>query len=131
MVLVEILAELAMLVLELLAHATYHSLQFMTLVVMAMFSARYRGKLKARWNCSLLNKIGMVLGTVLYLCAISCVVFFLMSWLKAKPEPKPLLPAVSERAKKEQMENLDVQRAVELIKDWKKARDAKKERAEE
>ena len=117
------LADFGVTLAEFFLRITWYSLEFVVLAFMAIFSQRYRGKLKTRWKCSFWDKVWMVLGSVLYICAIICSVYCWSIWLS---EPKPLLPAAREKAKKELVENPDVRRAVELMKDWKKARDAKK-----
>ena len=74
----EALAELLAALMTLLIEATFYALVFIFLLVMAIFSPRYRTKLKSQWDNS---RFGIVLGVTMYSAALIVALFFWIPYL--------------------------------------------------
>lgn len=72
--LIGLLAEILAFIVE----VTFHAVEFIFLLLMAIFSPRYRQKLKAEWETSTWRRIAIVLGITLYSSAL---VLALMIWM--------------------------------------------------
>lgn len=74
----ETLIELAVAIVAFVFEVTIHALVFVYLLLMSIFSPRYRAKLRQTWNTSIWRKLGLVLGGTLYSTAF---IFALFVWI--------------------------------------------------
>jgi hypothetical protein len=74
----EALIELAIAFVSFVFEVTIHALVFVCLLLMSIFSPRYRAKLKQNWNTSGWRKLGLVFGVTLYSAAL---IFALFVWI--------------------------------------------------
>jgi thiol:disulfide interchange protein len=72
----EAIAEIFLAIVTFLIEVTFHAVVFIFLLVMAIFSPRYRKKLKDRWDTSNWQRAGIVLGVTMYSAALVVALFF-------------------------------------------------------
>jgi hypothetical protein len=72
----EALAEILTAIAAFLIEVTFHAVVFIFLLLMAIFSPRYRKKLKGQWNTSNSQRFGIVLGVVMYSTALVIALLF-------------------------------------------------------
>ena len=76
----EALGQLLAAIAEFILEVTIHAVVFVFHLVMAMFSRRYREKLREDWDASAWKRFGIVLGVTLYSAALILVLLF---WIPA------------------------------------------------
>lgn len=89
----EALAELAVAILTLFVEATFHALVFIFWFVVAAFSPRYRKRLKDQWDTSTWQRIGIVLGVMMYSAALALALcFWIPVLLRGADESTAMVP---------------------------------------
>jgi len=81
--LVELIAAIFAFVIE----VTFHALVFVFYLVMAIFSPKYRQKLKRDWNESVWKRVSIVSGVALYSAALAFALFFWPPFLAPANDP--------------------------------------------
>ncbi len=118
----ELIAELVVAIGAFVLEVTIHALVFVFILVMSVFSSRYRAKLKQEWDTSNSQRFAMVLGATLYSVAL---VFALFFWVPMLVSGKPADVDGKERQSGSASELVDV--ASELLK---RGMDERKEKTE-
>lgn len=83
----EALAELAIAIVTFIFEVTIHALVFVFLLVMSIFSPRYRHKLKEDWKTSGWKRFSIVLGISLYSIALVIALFVWIPVMGARDAP--------------------------------------------
>ena len=83
----EALAELAIAIVTFIFEVTIHALVFVFLLVMSIFSPRYRQRLKEDWDTSGWKRFSIVLGISLYSIALVIALFVWIPVMGARDEP--------------------------------------------
>ncbi len=89
----EALIELLAAIVAFIVEVTFHAVVFIFMLLMAIFSPRYRKKLKAEWETSTWRRIAIVLGITLYSSAL---ILALMIWTPFVSRRSPEVAAVSQ-----------------------------------
>lgn len=82
------LLELIAAILAFIVEVTIHALVFVFYLVMAIFSPRYREKLKEDWDRSVWKRISIVSGIGLYSAALAFALFFWTPFLTSGKDPE-------------------------------------------
>ncbi|MEN3942869.1 hypothetical protein WJU23_16335 [Prosthecobacter sp. SYSU 5D2] len=90
--LIALLCLAAIAIVTMVFYATWYGLVFLFLAGMAIFSGKYRQKLRDRWGCSAWHKFLMLLGTAFYLGAFVWAACFWWNIAFVKPVPVETMP---------------------------------------
>ncbi len=90
------LVELILAIIAFIIEVTFHALVFVFYLVMAIFSPKYRKKLKEDWNGSNWRRVSIVSGIALYSAALAFALFFWTPFLRTGKDPDVNKKEVSE-----------------------------------
>ena len=83
----EALGQLLVAIVTFIFEVTIHAIVFIYLLVMSIFSPRYREKLREEWETSIWKRFSIVLGVAMYSVAlILALLFWIPFLLRASPE---------------------------------------------
>jgi amino acid transporter len=129
--LIGLLAEILAFIVE----VTFHAVVFIFMLLMAIFSPRYRKKLKAEWETTTWRRIAIVLGITLYSSAL---ILALIIWTPFFARRSPEVAAVSQdpiefsNADMQQMKNTkEIDQLIDVAGDILKRKLAERKKAAE
>jgi heme/copper-type cytochrome/quinol oxidase subunit 2 len=81
----EALGQLLVAIVTFIFEVTIHAIVFIFLLVMSIFSPRYREKLREEWETSIWKRFGIVLGVTMYSAALILALLFWIPFLLRYP----------------------------------------------
>ncbi len=82
------LVELIFAIVAFIIEVTFYALVFVFYLVMALFSPKYRQRLKEDWNGSVWKRISIISGVALYSAALAFALFFWTPFLATEKDPE-------------------------------------------